>query len=174
MSDFLRPAARATLWRLRGVAVAVAAGAVGLWWGLTAFGFIRWLGWALLVVGAALLWTALQRLRFGSHGGGPGVVQVVERQLAYFGPLTGGVIDLDDLRRLDLDGSATPLHWVLTGPGGQVVQVPVNAAGADALFDAFAALPGLSSERLIGALQTPPQGLLLLWQAPRHRLRVVK
>jgi len=174
MAEFMRPAARAALWRLRGLALALAVAAAGLWWGVTAFGPLRWLGWAVLALGVAMALAALQRLRFGRHSGGPGIVEVVERQLAYFGPLTGGVIDLDDLRRLDLDGSGLPAHWILTGPAGQMVEVPINATGADALFDAFAALPGLSAERLIAAVQSPPAGRLTLWEMPRHKLRSVK
>ena len=171
MSDFMRPAARATLWRLRGLALALALAGLGFWWALSAYGFMRWLGWAGVTVGLGLGLAALQRLRFGQREGGPGVVRVVERRLEYFGPLTGGIIDLDDLARLAIDGSAHPPHWVLTGPGGQVVQVPINAEGADVLFDAFAALPGLASERLIAAVQSPPAAHLVLWQAPRNRLR---
>lgn len=171
MADFLRPQARAVLWRLREVAVALAVAGAGLWWGLSAFGFVRWLGWALVALALGLMLAALQRLRFGQRSGGPGIVQVVERRLAYFGPLTGGVIDLDDLRQLALDGSGVPVHWLLSGADGQVVAVPINATGADALFDAFAALPGLSAERLIAAVQSPPAGRLILWQAARERLR---
>jgi len=156
---------------LRGVALALAVVGLGLWWALESFGFMRWLGWGAVAVGVGLMLTALQRLRFGRHAGGPGVVQVDERRLSYFGPLSGGIIDLDDLARLAIDGSAYPPHWVLTGPGGQVVQVPINAEGADALFDAFAALPGLATERLIAAVQSPPAAHLILWQAPRQRLR---
>jgi hypothetical protein len=170
MADFLRPQARATLWRLRGVAVALAPAALGLWIAATTFGLTRWLGWALVALGAALALAALQRLRFGLHDGGPGVVQIDERRLSYFGPLTGGVIDLDDLTRLGIDGSSHPPHWLLTAPGA-VLAVPVNAAGAEALFDAFAALPGLSPERLIAAVNAPPPRPATLWEAARHRLR---
>lgn len=171
MADFLRPEARAALWRLRGLVVALSLAGFGLWWALTAFGFLRWLGWGAVVAGLGLALAALQRLRFGQHKGGPGVVQVDERRLSYFGPLTGGIIDLDDLVRLAIDGAAHPPHWILTGPGGQVVQVPITAEGADSLFDAFAALPGLPTERLIAAVQSPPAAHLVLWQAPKQQLR---
>ena len=171
MADFLRPAARAALWRWRGLIVAGAVAGLGLWWALIAFGFVRWLGWALVALGAALAVTAAQRLRFGAPGGGVGVVQVVERRLAYFGPVTGGVIDLDDLVRLQVARGQGGAAWLLTGPGGQHLAVPANAVGAEVLFDAFAALPGLSAEALIAAVNAPPAAPQTLWLRAKDQLR---
>jgi hypothetical protein len=170
MADFLRPAARATLLRLRGLALALVISGLGVWFAARSFGAMEWLGWLVAVLGAGLTIAQLQRLRFGTHSGGPGIVRVLERRLEYFGPLTGGIIDLDDLRRLALDGASQPPHWLLSGPGGQLVAVPVNAEGADSLFDAFAALPGLQSNRLIEAVQAPPPAITILWERNAPRL----
>lgn len=170
MAEFLRPAARTALWRWRGVALAGVVLALGLWGSFTTFGFVRWLAVALATLGTALVMMAVQRLRFGHRDGGPGIVTVDERRLSYFGPLTGGIIDIDDIWRLDLDGSGHPPHWVLHGPGGQMVTIPITAQGADALFDAFAALPGLSAETLIGAVNAPQRGAQTLWETPKARL----
>lgn len=165
MSDFLRPEARATLWRWREVIVAAAFVALGLRWALASYGVLSWLGWVVAAISAALGMVALQRLRFGQGGGGPGIVQIDERQLSYFGPLTGGVIDLDDLARLELVGDARPAHWRLTPVLGEALDIPVTAEGADGLFDVFATLPGLRTERMLETLSRRPDATVVIWQA---------
>lgn len=164
MSEFLRPEARAGLWRWREVMVAAVVLTIGLRWGLVSFGALQILGWAMAVAGMAMGVVALRRLRFSQGGGGPGVVQIKERRLAYFGPLSGGVMDVGDLIRLELDGSGRPAHWRLTGQGERL-DIPVNAEGADALFDVFASLPGLRTDRMLDALAKKPDVLVLIWQA---------
>lgn len=164
MDEFLRPEARAALWRWREVIVAGVVILLALWWGLDSFGFLRLLAVLLGLIGVAMAVIAWQRLRFAMGSGGPGVVHVDERRLAYFGPLTGGVIDLGDLVRVDLDPTGKPAHWILTDLAGQAVQIPVNAAGAEALFDVFAALPGIRTERMLELLHGNPGGRVLIWQ----------
>ena len=139
---------------------------LALWLGLSSFGITRWVAVALGLAGLALAWTGVQRLRFGRGGGGPGIVTVDERRLVYWGPLTGGVMDMDGLARLDLDPGARPAHWVLTGLGGERLEVPVNAQGAEALFDLFAALPGLPTETMLATLQRTEGPPVTLWRAP--------
>jgi hypothetical protein len=171
MVDFLRPEARATLWRWREVLCAAVVLILGLWWGLTTFGFGRLMGGVVALLGLAMGVVALQRLRFGMGSGGAGLVEVDERRLAYFGPLSGGVIDLGDLVRVDLDPTGKPAHWVLTDLAGQMVHIPVDAAGAEALFDVFAALPGIRTERMLELLRGNPGERVLIWQtAARARL----
>jgi hypothetical protein len=109
-------------------------------------------------------------LRFSMGGGGAGLVQVDERRLAYFGPLTGGVIDLGDLTRVDLDPTGKPAHWVLRDQGGQMIYIPVNAEGAEALFDVFAALPGIRTERMLDLLKNSPKERVLIWERAQGRL----
>jgi hypothetical protein len=167
---FLRPEARAALWRWREVIAAGAVLAFGLWWALATFAPVRWLAVPILGIGVAMLWTGVQRLRFRRGGGGAGVVQIVERRLAYWGPLTGGMIDMDDLARLTLDPAGRPAHWVLTPHHGDTLHIPVDAEGADALFDLFAALPGLRAERMLDLLSHPPDRATVLWQSGRFRL----
>ena len=148
---------------LAGAALLLAA----LWLGLGSFGITRWIAGALGVLGLALAWTGFQRIRFGRGvGDGPGVVTVDERRLAYWGPLTGGVVDLDNLLRLDLDPSGEPSHWVLTPIKGDPLAVPVTATGAEALLDLFTALPGLRVETLIAALDRPRGPPVTLWMLP--------
>jgi len=170
MADFLRPEAKAALWRWREVAGAMVVAALGLWWAMTSLGALSWLGGALVLVGLALGYTALQRLRFGRGGGGPGVVTADERRLTYFGPLTGGEVDLDDLSVLEYDPTARPPHWLLRTSGGQILAIPVSAEGADTLFDHFAALPELKAQTLLDVLSRTPPVRTIVWRRPAKRL----
>lgn len=171
MSDFLRPEARAALTRWREVLVGAAVLAFGLWLGLTRYGFVSWLGFGIVLVGAALVYTGLQHLRFRSAGDGPGYVEITERRITYFGPLSGGMADLDLLATLEFDPTGKPGHWRLTAENGAALAIPVNAAGAETLYDLFAALPGIRTEAMLTALHDPPADPITLWQAGARRLR---
>ena len=171
MDNLLRPAVRAALWQWREVGFAALVVVLGLWWGANSFGFVSWLGFGFAGFGAALILVAVQRLRFGMASGGAGLLEVDERRLSYFGPLSGGMIDLDDLVRVDLDPTGKPAHWVLTDLAGQVIYIPVDASGAEKLFDVFAALPGIRTERMLDLLRNSPDRRVLIWQsAARARL----
>ena len=161
--SFVRPEARAALWRLREVLAAGALAALGLYW-LTSRGLVVGLGAACLLAAVALAVVGVQRARFRIGSGGPGIVSVDEGQIAYFGPLTGGVVALDDVLRLSLESAGLPAHWVIDRAGGDPLHIPVTAEGAETLFDAFAALPGLRTERMIGELRRPHGGRTVIWQ----------
>ncbi len=163
MADFLRPEAKATLWRWREVLAGLALIVTGVWWTLGGIGVAKIVGWALAGLGIAAIVTGVQRMRFAQGGGGAGVVSLKERQVAYMGPLDGGVVDLDDLIELELDGTAKPAHWRLTTLGKHLA-IPVNAEGADGLFDAFAALPGIKTERMLDILGRAPQSRVTVWE----------
>lgn len=139
---------------------------LALWMALGTFGVTRWLAGALGLLGVGLLWTGAQRWRFARPGRGPGVVEVDERRLTYWGPLSGGTVDLDDLLRLDLDSDSSPPCWVLVTLRGESLSVPVNAERAEALLDLFTALPGLRTEAMLAALERTGGGTVTLWQAP--------
>ena len=166
MADRLRPEIRDALWRGREALAGAVVLLLALWLGLASFGVTRWLAVALGVLGAGLVWTGLQRLRFARGAEGPGVVEVDERRVIYWGPLTGGAVDLDDLLRLDLDSGGRPAHWVLTPQQGEALAVPVTAAGAEALLDLFTALPGLRTEALLAALSRTEGPPVTLWASP--------
>ena len=165
MAD-LRPDLRDALRRGREALAGVAVIALALWVGLTTFGVTRWLAAALGFLGLGLVWTGVQRWRFVRGSGGPGVVEVDERRITYWGPLSGGTVDLDDLLRLDLNPGSQPAHWVLVPRSGEALVVPVTAQGAEALLDAFTALPGLRTEALLAALSRIEGPPTILWQAP--------
>lgn len=160
----IRPEAQAALRRWREVLVGIALAVLALWWLANAVGILRWIAPAVLVGAGALIMVGVQKARFRSAGQGPGAVKVVEGQIAYFGPLTGGAVALSEITRLTLDSTQRPAHWVLEQPGAAPLHIPVNAAGAEALFDAFASLPGLRTERMLTQMNASPKGRLTIWE----------
>lgn len=162
--SFIRPEARATLWRWRELIAAVLVLLIGFKWAFWSYGFTAMTGWALIGVGVVLALVGGQRLRFRLGAGGLGVVQVDEGQIAYFGPLTGGAVAQSELVRLKLDHTARPPHWVLEQPGQAPLAIPVNATGNEALFDVFAALPGLRTERMLAELRRKGDHQVVIWE----------
>ncbi|MFK7836371.1 MAG: hypothetical protein AB8B60_09140 [Sulfitobacter sp.] len=164
MNSFFRPEARAALWRWREALVGFGVAILGLWL-VAGPGFLLAVpGYAALMGGTVLIWLGIQRGRFRGPDGGAGAVQVDEGQVTYFGPLTGGTVALREMESLTLEGAMFPPHWRLTQAGQPPLLIPVNAAGAEALFDAFAALPGLKTERMLSTLNTNPHQTVVIWQ----------
>lgn len=164
MSSFMRPEARKALSRYRDLIIAAVFVVIGLRWGLTSFGILSWIGWLLVVAGAAFAWSGIQRIRFHANSQGAGVVHVKEGQITYFGPFAGGVVAITELRELILDRTIEPGHWILRQHGQEPVLIPVDSEGADALFDVFAALPGLNTESMLAALKAPAGKTNVIWQ----------
>lgn len=166
----IRPELRALLTRWSEPLVALLFGLLGLW--------LVWLGgWffgalGLLTGVTALIWLigALRRLRFRHDVIAPGVVEVDEGAIRYYGArMLGGQIalrDLTEIRLLKLSGRA---HWRLKASDGQALLVPLEAAGAESLADAFAALPGVEMGRISSALRQGRDGgpvFQTLWTRP--------
>ena len=162
--SFIRPEARVAIWRWRELIVAALMLLVGLKWAFTSYGVTEVTGWALVVSGLVVAVVGAQRLRFRLGADGPGVVRVDEGQIAYFGPLTGGAVATSELLRLRLDHPAKPPHWVLEQEGQAPLEIPVNAAGHEALFDVFAALPGLRTERMLSELRRNGPHQVVIWE----------
>ena len=171
----IRPAAKATVLRWREALTGFALFALGLYWGFgVAPGLLNWIGYLALFLGAGLFFAGLQKGSARMGGGGPGVVQVVERRIGYFGPLNGGLVDLEAITSVSLDPTEHPRHWVITHEGGPALHIPVNAEGADALFDAFASLPGLSPGRIASTLKQDGTAPIVLWRRPDLSKRIAR
>ncbi|MEB8388824.1 hypothetical protein OO012_16470 [Rhodobacteraceae bacterium KMM 6894] len=166
--SFVRPEAHAALTRWRSVLIWGAVCAFGLWWALFSYGTLVWLGGVLALAGGAMAIAAIQRMRFGQDTNAPGVVRVDEGAIAYFGPLTGGVVARSEMTVLALDRTGRPAHWVLSQPGQPDVMIPLGAEGADALFDAFAALPGMRTERMLAEMRRDTPGHVVIWHREGH------
>lgn len=163
MSGFIRPELRDVFWRWREVLAGVGLLAAGLLAGLGPGGLLGTVGWVVAAVGAGLALTGYQRTRFRARPtGGPGAVDVDEGQVIYFGPLTGGALALDEIIELALIRSRQSPHWRLTARGS-VLHIPVDAEGADTLFDAFTTLPGLKVRRMLAALEDEAGGDIVIW-----------
>ena len=55
---------------------------------------------------------------------------------------------------------------LMTQAKGPLSELPVNAQGAEALFDLFAALPGFPTEAMLQALNRTEGPVVTLWRAP--------
>ncbi|MDG2339597.1 MAG: hypothetical protein P8L32_00165 [Paracoccaceae bacterium] len=170
--SFLRPEARQSLHRYRDLIIAGLVGSVGLYWALSMFGLMVWIGWLLVIVALAFAASGIQRLRFRSEQGGVGIVSVHEGQITYLSPFDGGMVALSEINTLILDYAQDPARWVLMQPGQADVQIPLNAEGTDKLFDIFAALPGLQTEAMLAALQKNDGHPIVIWQRSKSQENV--
>ncbi len=173
--SFIRPEAFQTLLRWREVLVGVAVVGLGLWWSLGAFGLWRWMAIALILAGLAITWEGLRRARFKPGTGGPGVVEVDERQITYFGPSDGGAISIDGLARVvilttDEGPFVDDVFWVFEDGEGAILHIPASAEGAETLFDAISVLPGVDYEAVLKAMGSTENAQYLVWDNAQKRL----
>jgi hypothetical protein len=173
----IRPELLARFRTWRETAAAAATAAFGLW--IASFGGVVFLAAGAIVSAFAAAWgvAALRRRRFAQAVNAPGMVEVDEGRIGYLGPAFGGYVALPDLIELRLLSMGGRRLWRLKQADGQALLIPVDAAGAERLFDAFASLPGMDSAALLAALQAAagPGGasaLRLVWtRASATRLR---
>jgi hypothetical protein len=152
--SFIRPEVAEALTRWREVIAAGGVVALGLWFALQLGYVLPALGLLLIVVGLGWGAVAFRRLRFHQAGEAPGIVRVTEAQVAYMGPRIGGFVGLPDLTEIRLLSYRGRRVWKLRAATGEALHIPVEADGADALFDAFAGLPGMDMAALVAALGT--------------------
>lgn len=152
----IRPEITQGAFRAREVILGGLLALAGLWTALQGGFLLPPFGLAL--AGLGLIWavTAWRRMRFAQGVAAPGVVEIDEGQIGYLGPAAGGYVaipDLTELRLIDMRGRRL---WQLRQADGQALLIPVDATGADRLFDAFASLPGMDTAALVAALDTVP------------------
>lgn len=144
--------------------VALLGAITGLWMAGWGGWFFAGLGLLLCFAGLAWLLAALRRLPFRRDSKGPGLVEIDEGAIRYYGArLLGGEIalrDLTEIRLLTLQGRP---HWRLKSADAQALLIPLDAAGAATLADAFAALPGIRMGEISSALQHPHDAGRTLW-----------
>lgn len=152
--SFIRPELADALWRWREVGLGAALAVMGIWTATGGGYLLIPLGLSLLALGLGWALTAWRRLRFRQEGEAPGILRVTEAQIAYYGPRVGGIVGLPDLSEIRLLTLRGRRIWKLKQGDGQLLHIPVEADGAEALFDAFATLPGIDMAALVAALGT--------------------
>jgi len=171
----IRPEVLAIFRRYSEVLIGLMLAGLGGWVVLRSGWFWMLIGAAVMIAGLGLAYIAWRKLAFRSKEIGPGVVEVDERQISYFSAYEGGAVSINQLAQISAvtdmrAGQAGQMHWVLEEDGGGKLVIPNSAAGADQLFDAFAALDGVdyaSASRAIGAVQSET---LVIWSKPRAAL----
>lgn len=161
--SFVRSDAARAFKRWRGAVASAAVLGIGLWWSVTSLGLIRWTGWALTPVGAALFWASVQRARFRGGHGGVGVVEVDERQITYLAPVGGGILSLNGLTEVAIGPDRAGLPVWRFRAGAELLTVPASAVGTEAIFDALTALPGADMEAAIRASKGRPGAPVVIW-----------
>ncbi|MDO5658922.1 MAG: hypothetical protein Q4G36_11455 [Paracoccus sp. (in: a-proteobacteria)] len=113
---------------------------------------------------------ALRRQAFRREIAAPGLVEIDEGAIRYFdgaGGVAGGQVALRELVEIRLIRLGALDHWRLRTADGQALLIPLEAAGAARLADAFAALPGLDMGRVAAALsQKQPDPSRIVWTRP--------
>jgi hypothetical protein len=167
--DMIRPELAAFARRYSEVLTGLGIAALGLWALQARGGFYQLLAALVLMTGLALAFAGWRKVRFRRAGDAPGIVQILEAQISYFGPDTGGFIGTDDLVELHL--LAAGPTWQLVGQDGTRLDIPVAATGSDALYDIFAGLPGVDMPRILAALDKIASEDRALWLHPSRQAR---
>lgn len=150
-----------------GIAVA---GVLLLWRGIALQApLLSIIGGALVAVATTMALADRQRARFRRVTDQPGVVQIDEAQISYFGPDTGGIVDRDALVRVDLVSSGDGVaHWLLTQEAGPAVHVPLSAEGAETLVDVLMTLPGVQIGAALTALDRRRRSVVPVWSVTQR------
>ncbi len=169
--SFIRPELMHRFWRWREALVGFFLACCGMFWAVSQQGVLAAIGTSLAIVGALIIFAGIQRTRFRVGSGGPGVVQVIERQVTYYGPLNGGSVSIDALESVELEPRSKPTaEWILTESGGQPLHIPTNAENAEVLFDVFATLEGIRTENMLTQLRANPEQRVPIWSHSQRRL----
>jgi hypothetical protein len=139
----IRPELRAQIYRFREGIVAALGVALALWLAAQGGYFLTPLGLALAALAAVWGAVALRRARFARPISAPGLVELDEGRIGYFGAGKGlgGYIEIDDLSEIRLIQMRGVPHWRLKA-----------TTHAERLYDAFARLPGIDMAVLTDAL----------------------
>lgn len=167
--SFVRPEVKAAFWRWREALAGLCFAMFGLWMAIGAHGITEMLGFSVVVAGVVVALAGMQRARFRSGSGGPGLVEVLEGQITYFGPTDGGTLSIQGLTKVELDQTTRPApSWILTETGQPPLTIPTNAEGSELLFDVFASLDGIRTERMLSEMKKRPKRRVVIWQARPH------
>ena len=162
--SFIRPEVQDRLWQWREAVAGTGTAIVGVWFAVQGRGILAVLGILMVVVGVALIFAGRQRARFRRGREGAGVVYVTEGQITYYGPVTGGAVAIASIYELILNPlPAEGPVWEVRAPNRPPIRIPVNAGGAEALFDVYSGLEGLNTEEMMAKLDAPGHAPNVIW-----------
>lgn len=126
---------------------------------------LQGVGLVVTVAGIFMLRATIQRIRFKRSQKAPGIVDVTEREISYYGPMHGKTISLDSLQKIELrESEYFAASWVLHNTEGDPMIVPTSAKGSERLFDAFSSLSGVKMNDLVAAINMVPIHNQVIWQ----------
>ncbi|MGB0507646.1 MAG: hypothetical protein ACPGGK_15765 [Pikeienuella sp.] len=151
---FLRPEVALLLHRWRETAIysfVTVSLLIWLWdWPLT-LTWAAFLG-VIALVGIALTRAALLTALSAQAKGGPGVVMINERRIAFLGPEGGGFASINEISAVSVGSPpGLPPTWTLWA-GAEPLIIPAAAKGAEGIIDALSALPDFQATRAVAAL----------------------
>ncbi|WP_116132487.1 hypothetical protein [Tropicimonas sp. IMCC34043] len=165
--SLVRPEIAAALSRGREVITGMAVALFGLWLATRGGAVFLMLGAAVGLAALGLTLIAWRRMRFRLEIDAPGVVEIDEGRISYLGPIMGGSVNLSELTEIEvLLVAGRRRCWRISQSDGQALLVPLAAAGADRLYDLFAALPGADARMLLSALQGNDARARTIWRRP--------
>lgn len=167
--SFIRPEATARMRQWQGVIIGVVLLAIGIWFAARGFGALAFLGYAMVIAGVALGWAGWQRARIQISDGGPGLVEVKEKQLSYFAAEGGVRFSLNDVVKIeivttDVGPFADDMFWLFELKDRSLLRIPSSAEGGEALIDVLAGFPGADYEAVIKASGSTARERFLIWQ----------
>ncbi|MBD3676823.1 MAG: hypothetical protein HUJ27_00285 [Rhodobacteraceae bacterium] len=167
----IRPELMQSIRRCREALIGALIAGLGIFWAVASYGILQIVGMSLTIVGALVVFAGIQRMRFRTGGDGPGIVQVVEGQITYFGPLDGGSVSVDAIERIELEPKSVPSpEWILIEANTPPLHIPINASGSEVLFDVFARLEGLDTQRMLNDLHSGHGERILIWTSEKKRV----
>ena len=150
------------IWREPLTAIVLAA--LGLYWVINSHGILYTIGFGFFITGATLAYAGYQRIRFKRAETGGGLIDFTEGQISYFGPKTGAIFSIDEIKCLILDQSNSYSKWIVEITAGNKVEIPTNVKGNEVLFDVFNNLEGFQTEKMLEALSSSESIKTVLWQ----------
>lgn len=171
--NFLRPEVRLLLQKWSEPLVMAAVLLVGVLLYLrgnaTANAVLVVIAFVVIAAAGAMLILALRRVRLRGDLHAAGVVEVQERKITYFGPDDGGVVSLDELRRIDIVSARSlpfvdNLTWRLSDNEGAALNIPVGAQGTDIMIDNFSVLNGVNYDLIVKAMAAKDDAVFTIWK----------
>ena len=148
----------------RDAIVAIIFAGLGLCWIINSYGTLYFIGYGVLITGLIFAYVGYQRASFKRKETGGGIVEFTEGQISYFGPKTGAIFSIEDIKCLSIDKSNDSSIWIIERTADYKVEIPTNVKGNEVLFDVFNSLEGFQIHQMLEALSSSRCNKTVLWQ----------